>query len=142
MSIVNHYGVIVDSNKPITGVVSNNSVSQFINEEINYNGIDLGFLEHKLYCNSNDEYHEECYENYGESSDWLIGDWKINKDGKYEPDESGEYAAIVRETVTQVVWSKHTRRCALCSPCYPGQGDLDTPGEFLTYDLPSEAYEI
>jgi hypothetical protein len=71
----------------------------------------------------------------------LIGSW-IKVDGKYEPDKSGEYAAIVNETTTQVVWSRHTKRCALCSPCYPGQADLDTlPGKYgdiLAYCLPDD----
>jgi hypothetical protein len=71
-----------------------------------------------------------------EQGDVLIGSWKKGDDGLYEPDETGEYAAIVRETVTQVIWSKYTEGGALCSPCYPGQVDLDTPGKFLAYTLP------
>ena len=34
----------------------------------------------------------------------------------------------------------YTRRGALCSPCYPGQVDLDTPGDYLGYDLPPDIY--
>lgn len=71
-----------------------------------------------------------------ERGDMLIGSWKKGADGKYEPDETGEYAAIVRELVTQVVWSKHTDRGAVASPCYPGQVDLETPGQYLAYTLP------
>ena len=89
--IINHYGITVDSEKPIVGVINNSAISQLISGE--------------LY-------------------------------------ETSEYSLIVGETYTQVVWSKQTKRCTLCSPCYPGQGDLDTPGDFLSYDLPPEAYEV
>lgn len=78
----------------------------------------------------------------------LIGDWTTtdNKDEAwfdvggqyYMPDKSGEWAAIENESTVQVVWSKFTARAALCSPCYPGQADALSKGEFLHYALPSE----
>lgn len=77
----------------------------------------------------------------------LIGSWK-KVDGKYEPDETGEYAAIVGEIYTQVVWSKRVVKVrSLCSPCYPGQADVDPdkivgedePG-YWAFDLPADMY--
>jgi hypothetical protein len=68
----------------------------------------------------------------------LIGKWLKNSDGKYEADKSGEYSAIVTECETQVVFSNNLKRCALCSPCFVGQGDLDSEGEFLAYNLPDD----
>ncbi|GAG12597.1 unnamed protein product, partial [marine sediment metagenome] len=56
----------------------------------------------------------------------------------YDFNPEGEYAAICGEIYTQVVFSKNTTKCQLCSPCYPGQGDIGSIGEFLTYTLPSE----
>jgi hypothetical protein len=58
-------------------------------------------------------------------------------DGKYEPDQNGKhgYAAVVGEIYTQVLWSKTVRRVrSLCSPCYPGQADLDRPDRTLRID--------
>ena len=132
-----HYGVHVDTDKPIGGVVSNSSVSQFI-ADTELDGIDLDYEAHCQGC-QNDE-HDFCYDAF--EATVLIGDWVKDEDGKYTHKPDGEYAAIVGAVYTQIVFSKTTRRCALCSPCYPGQGDLDSTGEFLTYDLPPEAYEV
>jgi hypothetical protein len=134
---MNHYGIHVDKDTAITGVAQNNHVLWLDEELTDSNAIDLAWEEHLAECK--DEDHDRCGPQ--ERGDMLIGSWKKDEDGKYEPDETGEYAAIVREFNTQVVWSKHTRRVALCSPCYPGQGDLDTPGEYLAFDLPPELYK-
>ena len=141
--VTNHWGIWVDPELPITGVVSNNQAVQFIADEI-FDGIDLDWESHVL-SNEHDlddpDYCEIC-ENWDMSqSTILIGDWIKDSDGLYTHDPNGEYAAIVRESVTQVVFSQHTRRSNLCSPCYPGQGDIGSDGDYLVYDLPSEAYE-
>ena len=44
------------------------------------------------------------------------------------------------EITTQVVASEWVAKCRMCSPCFPGQGDLDSPGDFLTYSLPPKMY--
>lgn len=131
----NHYGVHVDSETPITGVVAANSVSG-IHEDIT-NGIDLDFEQHCKECRN--EYHDDCWESQGDET-VLIGKWKKSR-GKYAPDKSGDFAAIVNEVYAQVVWSKTTKRVALCSPCYPGQGDLDSAGDYLAFDFPAEMYQ-
>ena len=71
----------------------------------------------------------------------LIGDWLKDEEGKYYPDENGEYAAIVTSSTfncVQVVWSKYiTEVRAMCSPCFPNQADLDSgKGNIRCYDLP------
>ena len=130
--IKDHYGITVDSNTPITGVIANNDV-EYLNDEI-YAGIDLDYEE---FLKSNpDNQSVESWESY--NSTYIIGSWIKNEDGTYSPDKTKEYAAIVSEVYTQVVYSKYTRRCQLCSPCYPGQGDLDSEGKFLTYCLPDD----
>ena len=137
-----HWGIWIDPNIPITGVLSNNSAIQFIYEEC-HDGIDLDFEDH---VNSpdhdlNDPDFCEICEYWEGSTTWLIGSWIKAKDGLYDYDPNGEYAAIVNESTTQVIFSKYTKKAQLCSPCYPGQGDLDSNGEYLAYDLPPEAYE-
>ena len=139
--VYNHWGIWVDPEMPITGVISNNLIVQFISDEM-YDCIDLDYEEH---LKSNDHNDNDCncldhWESY--DSTFLIGDWIKDKDGLYDYDPNGEYAAIVRESTTQVVYSKYTKRAGLCSPCYPGQADNESTGKFLAYDLPKEAYEI
>ena len=76
----------------------------------------------------------------------LIGDWLKDEEGKYYPDENGEYAAIVTSSTfncIQVVWSKFiTEVRAMCSPCFPNQADLDSgKGNIKCYDLPDYMIE-
>ena len=134
MTTINHWGKWVDSESAIGGVISNNSV-EFLNDEMfSGNSIDLDYEEFL-----SDDPSEEDIEFYeSDNSTYLIGDWLKDDNGKYYPDINGEYAAICGEIYTQVVFSKSTKKCNLCSPCYPGQGDLDSIGEYLTYTLPED----
>ena len=132
-----HYGILVDSESPVTGVIHNHSAEWLIEEIYNPNSIDLVWEEHQLDC---EEYQETGYCGCGTSQGgMLIGAWRLTPDG-YEPDESGEYSAIVREVYTQIVHSRYVTRAALCSPCYPGQADLDTSGAYLAYTLPPDMF--
>jgi hypothetical protein len=137
MAKANHWGKAVDSEKPITGVFSANRLEWLSEDCFNSDAIDLSWEEHKKEC---DKYLEngECDCDY-ESSDFLIG-FKLGNDNLFHPDSNTEYSAIVRfdSGVVQVVRSLWGIKCALCSPCYPGQGDGDTPGEFLSYAIPPE----
>jgi len=128
----NHYGVSVDSEIPVTGVFQNNS-AEWLHED-SFNGVDLAWEEHIAEC-SNEE-HDDCFHQDGQS-EFLIG-YRKNEEGLYEPDPEAEYSAIVGEIYTQVLRSDWIIRCSLCSPCYPGQGDADTPGYFLAYALPPD----
>jgi hypothetical protein len=170
--LIYHYGVTIDTSKPVTGVVCNNSV-EFLVEEFTC-GVDLAWEEHCKECQGgctacrcNHPYGEcECcfplwnkedweadskdheYDPTGEHDicgpqehgDMLIGGWVRDNEGKWTPDKGKPYSAIVGDCYTQVVWSKWTKLCALCSPCYPGQGDLDTEGQedVLCYALPPD----
>jgi len=140
--IRNHYGITVDSEKPVTGVFTNNRI-EFLADEIIGPAIDLSF-EYYL-----EEIYPEEPEDYIDldTSEYLIGfvetkikTWYWFKKRKigYMPDEKAEYSAIIRESTTQVVQSKWFIRGALCSPCYPGQVDADSSGEFLAYSFPPD----
>lgn len=61
----------------------------------------------------------------------LHGDWKLNDDGKWEPDSenpNAEFALIYdgNDGYAQVVWSRTVRYGQPASPCYPGQVDART----------------
>lgn len=71
----------------------------------------------------------------------LIGDWKKDEEGLYEPDTEKEFAAILTSSsfnCVQVVWSKFTTNVrAMCSPCFYGSADLDSgDGDITAYYLP------
>lgn len=157
----------MDSDLPVGGVATNSKVNGL--GEVVMAGIDLALEEHlrecmgacaDCYCRHQQDAdsvgsctcpgeephqynptgdHELCAPQGRTAT--LIGSWKKSEDGKYEPDENGEYSAIVGELHTQVVWSKHTTRGAPCSPCFPGQVDLETPGQFLAFDLPPAVWD-
>lgn len=132
--IKNHYGIIIDSEIPTTGVI-NSSRPEWLHEDI-FNGINFDYELHCKECTN--EEHDTCY--YDDDSTYLIG-YKLNeKTGLYDIDYSAEYSAIVSTQYTQVTNSKWVSRTTLCSPCFPGQGDLDTPGEFLAFTLPPEVW--
>lgn len=161
MTTTFHYGKYVDSETPITGVISNNNIlREFISDEICidceqiYSDIDLeiesetdeGVL---LELEESKEYIECDSSHIKLFGDWIevTGSdlqkeknlcWYIVNGTGYYPDKNGEFAAIEMESETQIVFSKYTKRAALCSPCFPGQGDLDSSGEYLAYDLPKE----
>jgi hypothetical protein len=146
MSIKNHYGIAVDSEVPTTGVFQNNHTEWLMEDA--FEGIDLDYQDHLSFCEEED--HDDCY--LESSSNYLIGfketelsdldawyAWETpNLKLALKPDPEAEYSAIVGEIDTQVVASKWLIRCAPCSPCYPGQGDADTPGDFLAYSLPPD----
>ena len=160
MSIKNHYGIYIDTEKPVTGVWYNNEI-EWLGDEIQ-DGIDLAWEEHvaecKGQCSKCDCNHPEgkceCHgteaheydpveDEHGccgpqESGDFYIGDWKERGDGDYDPDPDGEYSAIVREIYTQVVLSKWAIKGNACSPCYPGQAEPARTGDQVLYAPPPD----
>lgn len=110
-------------------------------------------MEDREECRSEAEEHADReLEDWESDSYMLLGDWKrVNENEgdlaypEYDVDKEGTHgwAAILRRTdgmILQVVWSKWVMECAWCSPCYPGQGDLDTYGSVIAYSLPEDEY--
>lgn len=133
----NHWGYSVDSEEATTGVFHAGGMEHLSDDCFASDAIDLAWEDHKLYCEKYKE-NDECDCDY-ESDRFLIG-FKLGEDNLFAPDKDAEYSAIVnfdRNTI-QVIKSKWGIRCALCSPCYPGQGDGDTPGDYLAYAVPPD----
>ena len=140
--MVNHYGVYVNPDEPTTGVYNGN--------QVNWEYLDYDFI--CLDCDNAIHEFEQMNPDYNDS-DWqefvddlyceghthLYGNW-ILVDGKYEPDKTGEFSMIYNSNYNtiQVVWSKYTINGALCSPCYPGQVDAGSSGDFKAYGLPED----
>ena len=134
----------------VVGVICNHSAEWFLDEL--FNGIDLDYETHCAECLN--EYHDSCWETVGNET-LLIGFvkckpndsevWFTQYNGSvgsfaFKPDETAEYSAIVRETYAQIVHSQWMAQCHKCSPCYPGQGDLDTPGNLWAFCLPPSMF--
>ena len=129
----------------ITGIININSVNQDrLTDDMFYRGgINLTFdnyqKEHVKFCEDKDcieSEHLNDYENYEECNDTYIVNYIKDDKGLYIPDKSKDYSFVVSESVIQVTYSKYNKRCSLCSPCYPGQGNLDSSGSYLTFTLP------
>lgn len=157
MTTVNHWGKYVNTEKPVTGVISSNKINwEFVDNEI---CTTCEMWEREIqeltYCPKCDTKltkgecleclwtKEEEYESLEcEDHEKLIGDWVLDtKTHLYDIDLNGEFAAIVTDSTfncVQVIWSKFTAtNKKLCSLCFPGQVDLDSDdGEFTGYTLP------
>ena len=147
--MINHYGVFVDKNKPTTGVYNGNQINwEFMDYDYTCLDCQNAFEEHgdKDYfdpnCPNCKELNNYCID-YIECSGHmqLYGDWILDTNTRlYEPDKTGEYTAIYdsNQNVFQVVWSKITVKGSLCSPCYPGQVDVGSQGDFTAYAFPDD----
>ena len=130
--MINHYGVFVDKNEPTTGVYNSN--------QINWEFIDLDYI--CLDCESilQDNPELDHDDLYCEGHTHLYGSWKIDENGLYEPDKTGDYSFIYNSNMNtiQVAWSETTIKGGLCSPCYPGQVDVGSQGDFTAYAFPDD----
>jgi hypothetical protein len=141
MTTTNHYGVWIDSEIPVPGVISQNRLNwEYIDDEICLDCEEIfADIEADEQLDEEDKEHEyemvECFDHAK-----IIGDWKKDEDGKYIPDENGEFAAVLSSSTFNdctVVWSKFIKKnVALCSPCAPGQASIESHGEYSCYDLP------
>ena len=71
----------------------------------------------------------------------LLGDWRMSDNDEWETYAGSlGYSAIYDNdtNVIQVVESKYHWSGNVCSPCYPCQVDLDTPGEYPAKALPPD----
>lgn len=136
---------------PITGVMN---CTQAVWEEAYANGIDLSWEDaEKEYKDmhdlaDSDEVPQDVLDTWEfEEPTYIIGDWELGEDGNWDHApwiEDKGFAAILGwlggAPIVHVVWS-NTSRCVLsmCSPCCPGQADLDSgAGEILAYALPRD----
>ena len=129
--IHNHWGILCDTEKPVTCVYGGNELNwEYLPEMLDptdYSAVPEG--------------DQEFYE----PTNWLIGDLKQGEDGLWDIVKDGPHGfALLYDSnmnIAQLVWSKTTARGALCSPCYPGQVDSATVAEVglqMCFVLPSE----
>lgn len=126
----------------VTGVMNGN--------DIEWEWIGLEFI-----CLDCEEYEKEWNEEHPDATDeekdehfffnfyceghtHLYGDWKLDENDKYEPDRNGSngYSFIYDSNmnVIQVAWSRILKWAWPCSPCYPGQGDVNEDSGIITVE--------
>lgn len=132
---INKYKAAVATQEPfvVTGVMNGNDIEwEWVGNE--YTCIDCDEWE-SAWLKDNpdatpDEADEYFYHNWScENHTHLYGDWKKDDDGLWDVDKNGSdgYAFIYdsNNNTVQVAWSKLVKWTWPCSPCYPGQGDVD-----------------
>ena len=120
----------------VTGVIHHNCLNPEALEAFYNKGVDLGLLDY-IKEHGNDESYD------GDNTTIVLG-FKKNAEGKYEVDETAEVSAIwnTDHGYIQVVHSRWVASCHRCSPCYPGQGDLVTPGDdYMAYTFGPEWFD-
>jgi|GEM_PF-5307147 len=167
--LITSCGIILNPELPRAGIISANSLDQDFISDIMMMGTDLNWdsnvIDLKRDAQAEGEekglseaeieelFEEKCEEaNLSWESDgstYLFGDWKKDKDGKYEIDKEGKLGFSLTYSISSnsvsVEWSKTTKKCHYTSPCYvmaDGSGpcgDLDTPGDsVVAFSLPED----
>ena len=139
--VISHYGVFLALDEITTGVYNGN--------QINWDCMDYDFI--CLDCESaiqefkdmnpdytDSELDQEYDSLYCDGHTHLYGSWVLDDKDNYMPDESGDYSIIYNSNYNtlQVIWSETIITGGLCSPCYPGQVDVGSQGDFKAYGLP------
>jgi len=138
----------------VTGVASNNNIIQFLADG-DYDCLHAQCLDCADDCElcenyndcDNDHNFDDC-QDFMKSCDYcdLSGSTKyigfIQLDnGDLDFDMSSEFAYIEGEVYSQFLKSPYVSICHKCSPCYPGQGDIETAGNsYLAYSPEPDAY--
>jgi len=137
-----------------TGVISINSIDLDIFDELNSAKV-LECLDCRETKSEETSPCEDClgfdgtqteliefiYSKIGDPDNFL--EFPFQKIG-LKPDPDTEWSAIVNNDygTIQIVKSKHGMRCHRCSPCYPDQGNLDSPDNegWLCYAPPPDIF--
>jgi len=123
-------------NTPTTGVISCHSLDCFILDAIMLHGIDLLYEE---YIKENGQDAADDY--YSDHGEYILG-FKKNKEGLWveNKDEPLSLIYYTDRTDIQVLHSRFIKiGCQQCSPCYPGQADLDSSdGTLVAYCVSPE----
>ncbi len=126
-----------------TGVLDTASIKpDMLDEQLINNAIDIAW-EEAIEGKTQDEIEElgDCWE--CSDTTYLYGFIK-DADDKYIPDPDQDLSVIVNMgngCTLQILQSKYIiDNVGFCSPCYPGQADLDSDGNLTAYILPPEYF--
>lgn len=123
---------------PIVGVASIHDFD--LDALTSLHEFDPAWEEHKETCEKYKAEGECDCMDYAETDITYYADaeWQKGEDGLWDaPGATMKFASNDRGYV-QVLLSPHTERHGKCSPCYPGQADLDAEGDLLCYAVPPD----
>jgi hypothetical protein len=120
------------------GVISLNSLNDYVFDEFFYNGRNLTF-ERAL-----QDFKDENSDATDDDIDDAMQYWECDE-CEYYLEIEGMKLGITYLGGAAMVWiyeSPHTANVKLCSPCVPNAGDLDNKiaDGFICYDLPADWY--
>ncbi len=124
------------------GVVSLNSLAEWVYDEFLEHGTDLTHAEALAEARESGEY----LDSGGEFDEYAFNDNYCADETEYELETDGMKLGLSHLGGAALVWvfeSPHLADCAVCSSCCPNVGDLDTnrtEGK-TTYSLPAEWFE-
>lgn len=127
--------------KPSTGVMQTNN-AHFLYDDILYSKeyIDIHYEDHMAQKPDDIDIDDWMDEYYDDEFLYYVGIIK-GPNGLYDIDYDAEYSAIITPMYTQVLHSKYISYANVCSPCFPGQNNLDDAGVYETYALPEHLYD-
>lgn len=145
-----HYSAQIHSTenetRVYTGVVSWWSLDAWCLSDLIDSGDDVLWNSY-AYENRDDPNFESVSDSYDADSTLVYFGFTYDADtDQYDIDLNAEFSAIVSNQngcpTIQIVASKHYKRVrAMCSPCYPGQCDIDSgDGWLLCYSLPPDMF--
>ena len=131
-----HYGVPVSTGVPVPGVFTNGDVDFLFDLDMD----DVLYQEHIAGCKKDE--HDLC-DTPEDTHEWLGGFTLVGEGGKllWARNLETNIAFDVSEIYSRVFASQWVIKSCLCSPCYPGQGDVDSNGEYLAYSFPPNTFE-
>ena len=147
MTQINHWGKWIDFDNPTTGVLSINDIAfEWLYDDCTCLTCEEIIKEIELDNSIEDKESELDFLECDSSHTRIYGEWLKDDKGLYYPNPDGEFAFIENESTIQVVHSIYiTHKCKPCSPCYPGQLDVDydyDDTEWQAYTLPDELLRL
>ena len=116
------------------GVASLNNLAEWVFDEFFHNGRNLSY----------EGWAEENAEEIAAAEESGEEIYYESDEDTYELEIDGMQLGLSTLGGAYNVWvflSPHTANHALCSPCCPNAGNIDSPGDFTCYTLPADWFE-
>lgn len=137
---------VPSDDEPVTGVYSTGDVdldAVLCLEELDY-AYEDAVREHEAECAiCRGEVEGDCdffdfWDSQPGGRAWADAPWVFDEETQQWDAPDATLMILENEDTVQVVKSPVTARRGWCSPCYPGQCCMDTPGDILCYALPDD----
>lgn len=136
----------------LPGVVAVDNLAEWFWDEVYSNGINVDEWRFSLDFSKEHGHPPEDRDWDGIEFDeptWLVGDWRLDENDEWNPyDGTDRFSAVLQwmggAAIATVAQSAHyTRVARMCSPCCPGQANLDSGYDengYTCYSFPENWY--